>query len=297
MVESEAQQGDAADRLVHSLQTLDLDEKHARAYVTTALLGPLKPADLGQHLTLKRSDAYRVLDELARRGFVRPTLEKPVRFEAWPPEIAFDLELARLHERRARVEAGRADAIRLYEELRGSQPTGPASRVVFHQLLQGRRDCLLQFARMVRDAEETFECITTMPGAPIRRHAERMGIQAEFARRVAEGLRVRSITSFTDARRYQILAQHRNVEIRTSTLTGLGIAIMDRRGVLIWQRIGDPDDSDSPDDAALYTNAEAMVRFAVTSFDALWDDSSALAGVEDAESPRRAVPVEDRDNA
>src|SRR5438552_17646758 len=95
--------GDLMEDLCVRLAAVGLDPKDATLYVHLCVNGPTKASEAAAAAKLNRTEAYRALDNLIRRGFVTASLERPTLYEATPPEKVFDDALAAHVQRRASI--------------------------------------------------------------------------------------------------------------------------------------------------------------------------------------------------
>ncbi len=86
--------------IVAELQEYGLTRNEARVLVLLAKAGPSKASEVARAAQINRTETYRTIRNLQRRGLVEATLERPVRFQSVP----FDRCLkALIDERKAKV--------------------------------------------------------------------------------------------------------------------------------------------------------------------------------------------------
>jgi sugar-specific transcriptional regulator TrmB len=75
----------------HTLLKLGLSKNEVRAYLYLARYGERKASEISEALCLHRTETYRILRDLEKRGMVSSVFEKPLKFIATPFEKAMDL--------------------------------------------------------------------------------------------------------------------------------------------------------------------------------------------------------------
>lgn len=92
------------DTLAEELDAVGLAKDQARVYIRLLQTGPTKVSQLTQFFESSRSTLYRLLDELAERGFVTKSLAHPTVYEAVRPGELFELKADKLDRSRRRLE-------------------------------------------------------------------------------------------------------------------------------------------------------------------------------------------------
>ena len=74
-----------------TLMKLGLSKNEARVYLFLARAGEKKASEISEALSLHRTETYRILRDLEKRGLVSSVFEKPLKFIATPFEKAMDI--------------------------------------------------------------------------------------------------------------------------------------------------------------------------------------------------------------
>lgn len=170
--------------LMAAMQAYGLDENEARLYFHLSRLGPSRAADVAMAAGTKRTDAYRLLDRLADKGFASKSLERPTRYIPRPAVEALQ----------AALEARFREADRLQRDASGLAELWPkpvAAHAPIRQRLavhQGRDQIDGVLARMVESASEDVLLATSHDGLA-RIDAAALG--AALQARAAAGVMVR----------------------------------------------------------------------------------------------------------
>ncbi|MEM2103040.1 MAG: helix-turn-helix domain-containing protein, partial [Candidatus Bathyarchaeia archaeon] len=75
----------------NTLLRLGLSKNEVRVYLYLARYGERKASEISEALCLHRTETYRILRDLEKRGMVSSVFEKPLKFIATPFERAIDL--------------------------------------------------------------------------------------------------------------------------------------------------------------------------------------------------------------
>ena len=79
------------DSIEENLVQMGLPRNEAKVYLFLAKTGERKARDVSDALSLYRTETYRLLRNLERKGLILPVLEKPLKFIAIPLEKAIDI--------------------------------------------------------------------------------------------------------------------------------------------------------------------------------------------------------------
>ena len=80
---------ETAEQIINRLVEGGLDEKFARIILALCAKPPLKASEIGKLVSISRMDAYNSLKKLQEMGFVKATLDKPMRFTGIPVSDVF----------------------------------------------------------------------------------------------------------------------------------------------------------------------------------------------------------------
>lgn len=260
-----ADEGELVDRLA----AIGLDEREARLYVHLLLTGPSRASDSAAASRLKRTETYRALEGLMRRGFVTAHLTRPVVYEAVAPGSVFANLLADHEVRRDEMEQLREHVAAIAHQARVAEQAAEAARHSY-KIIQGRRPILSTAETMVRGARESIAYSTGLLTAG--QLAQNRGLHA-IARRGEEGRAVRLLLVETPGIERTLLAfsRHPHVEIRyAANAHAPRLMLADKRDAVAWL-VSDPDPGvDGRGDVAMWTNAPEFVRGQDALFEALW---------------------------
>lgn len=249
--------------LIQGLETLGLDRDESEVYVRLLQSGPSKVGTLAEVVDVSRSTLYRLLDNLADRGVVTKSLERPTIYEAEPPEALFDTALHSIERRRTEVEQARDVLLDGLTAISGE----PLDREVHHwHLLEGQGKIRENVGRLLEGAQSEVWAVSNQRG-----RTPTFGTDA-FAQllqgRTGEGVSVRGLLDpkSTPAQ----LPEGRAVEIRRFETQGnVHFLIVDRTTVVAWL-YSEPGRQVSRDDVVLWTDAPGLVEGHCMLFERLW---------------------------
>jgi len=75
----------------NALRKLGLSKNEIKVYVYLARVGEKKASEISEALSLHRTETYRILRDLEKRGLVSSVFEKPLKFIATPFEKALEV--------------------------------------------------------------------------------------------------------------------------------------------------------------------------------------------------------------
>lgn len=274
--------GDERADLVERLVALGLDEREAKLYLHLLLGGPSRASDAASATRLKRTETYRALDVLMRRGFVTAHLAKPIVYEANAPDAVFGDILATHEQRRNDIERLREQVAHAVAEARrqGGHEAGKHG----YKILQGRRAILHQVETMLRHAEVDVAVASTILAGPTFVSQNRAW--SALVKRARGGLPIRLLVRETEALDAGLadMGEGRNAETRLFLPEKpIRFVIVDRSEVVILL-VNDPAEGvEGRDDVAMWTNAQDFVHAQLLLYDALWREGRKL-------DPARAAP-------
>lgn len=260
--------GDEAE-LVGRLAEIGLDEREARLYVHLLVTGPSRASDAAAASRLKRTETYRALEGLMRRGFVTAHLTRPVVYEAVAPEAVFANLLADHEVRRDEMEQLRERVANVAAQARAAVEQADAARHSY-KIIQGRRAIFATAETMVRNARQGVAY--SAGGLNPAQLAHSRGLQA-IARRVDDGLGVRILLVETAGieRTLMTFSRHRHIEVRFAAHANPPrLMLADKREVVAWLVTDHDGGVEGRGDVAMWTNAPEFVRGQDALFEALW---------------------------
>lgn len=203
--------GEDRGELVDRLAAIGLDEREAQLYVHLLVAGPSRASDAAAASKLKRTETYRALEGLMRRGFVTAHLTRPVVYEAVAPESVFANLLADHDQRRDDMERLRERVSLAAEQARIAERDAEVGRHSY-KIIQGRRAILAAADTMARGAKQGL-AYSAGALAPAQ-IANGRGLQAVTRRDDGLPARLLLVEAAGIERALVALARQRHAEIR-----------------------------------------------------------------------------------
>jgi sugar-specific transcriptional regulator TrmB len=277
----------AINDIVAELQEYGLTRNEARVLIFLAKTGPSKASEVARVVRINRTETYRTIRNLQRRGLVEATLERPVRFQSAPfskcLQILIDERKARLRILEQRGE----DLRRQFEDVR-VDPV--AQEVERFQVVEGRIRIEQKLQSMYSQASKSV--LTVLSPSEIIR-AETSGLLDMLAQGVRTGLRVRIISAITQSNMGIIAKVRDTMTVRHLDLKAKPIprvSIIDDTEALFEITTAD-ETRLSSEEVALWINSRAFVKNLQAYFDEMWN--SATPAEARIEALRRGVPTDD----
>ena len=277
----------AVNDIVAQLQDYGLTRNEARVLVFLAKTGPSKASEVARAVQINRTETYRTIRNLQRRGLVEATLERPVRLQSVP----FDRCLRILiDERKARLrilEQHGEDLRRQFDNVRVEPVSQEVERF---QVLGGRLRIEQRLRGMYTQAQKSVMTVLS-PSEVIR--ADTSDLFDLLGNAAKNGLRVRVITAINQSN-LQIVEKFRErIEIRHLDLKAKPIprvSIIDDNEALFG--ITTVDESPrTEEEVALWINSRAFVRNLQAYFEEMWNSGTPAEGR--LEAVRKGIPPDD----
>jgi len=260
--------------IVAELQEYGLTRNEARVLVFLAKTGPSKASEVARAVQINRTETYRTIRNLQRRGLVEATLERPVRFQSVP----FDKCLQILIDERKvklRILEQRGENLRnRFASFRVEPITHDVERF---QVVEGRISIEQRMQGMYAKAHKSV--MTVLSSSEILR-ADMSGLLDMLASAVTSGLRVRVITAVNQSNLRVVEKLRDKIEIRHLDLKAKPIprvSIIDDNEALFG--ITPADESQRPgEEVALWINSRAFIRNLQAYFEEMWNSGTPSEG-------------------
>ena len=120
----------------------DLSRNEIRVYLYLARSGVQKARDISDSLSLHRTETYRILRDLEKRGLLSCILEKPLKFTAVPFSEAYDILVKTKKLNVQLLERKKKDLVDLWASI-PQHKTEPETKEIF-QILEGEEQLILK---------------------------------------------------------------------------------------------------------------------------------------------------------
>lgn len=137
--------------LKNALARYGLSENEIRTYVYLATAGEKKASEIAEATSLHRTETYRILRELEKRGIVLSIIEKPAKFVAIPPDKAVEQQLE-VQKMKVRVlEKEKGDLVALWSAM--PKPRIENNKREVMQVLEGEPQIILKANELLAKAQ------------------------------------------------------------------------------------------------------------------------------------------------
>jgi sugar-specific transcriptional regulator TrmB len=130
----------------------DLSRNEIRVYLYLARSGVQKAREISDSLSLHRTETYRILRDLEKRGLVSCILEKPLKFTAVPFEEAYDVLIETKKVNVQLLERKKKDLVDLWSSI-PQHKAEPETKEIF-QILEGEEQLILKANEIAERAEK-----------------------------------------------------------------------------------------------------------------------------------------------
>lgn len=243
-----------------TLARYGLIRNEIRVYLHLARSGERKASEIAEAISLHRTETYRILRDLEKKGLVYSAFEKPLKFTAAPLEKAIDSLIEAQKMKIRLLEKERVGLVELWSSI-PQQKVENSEKEIF-QILEGGQQMILKANELLERAKNEIQIFA--PGEYLAQlyHSD----FTDNLKRHSSKLKISLLTENSSKSRFFIeqigWAAHKYRMVDASTLPCF--IIVDRKELLIAIQKND-DEKDSADKKksrtmALWTNYAAFVE-------------------------------------
>ena len=261
------------NEIVTDLQEYGLTRNEARVLFFLAKTGTSKASEVALAVRINRTETYRTIRNLQRRGLVEATLERPVRFQSVPFEKCLQILV---DERKARVrtlERRGEDLRRIFDNMR-VEPLQP--EIERFQVLEGRIRIEQRLQTMYAQARKSVMAV--LSSSELVR-ADTSGLFDLLIQAHRTGLRVRAITAIDQSNLGVVEKLTQTLEVRhldLETRPVPRVSIIDDTEALF--EITTADETHRGEEVALWINSRPFVRNLQAYFEETWNSGTPASG-------------------
>lgn len=254
------------EELQERLSEFGLDTSEAKLYASLLKTGPLKVADLARVSGFNRVQAYRILQRLESRGIVETTLEKPMKFVAAKPDVAFDILAKTLREKINLIE----DEKNHFNDLPQMEQS-PHLEAEKFRVIRGRPEFFGTLRHLLDSVDSEVMFMTTRNGINRFYHS---GLDDVLKPKAKKGMKVRILAEVDKSNLEAVkwLAKSFNIRHSVERRTAQ-FMIVDNSQIVLSTALDDSSSMNSETDTSLWTNSKDHVSAITGLFDELWRDS------------------------
>ena len=138
-----------------TLSRFGLLKNEVKVYLHLARAGEMKAGDIAEAISLHRTETYRILRELEKRGIVFAIFEKPLKFTALPLDKAIDLLVDAQKIEINLLEKEKTGLLELWSSMPQHKVTNTEKQLF--QMLEGEQQILMKANELLERTEKEFQ--------------------------------------------------------------------------------------------------------------------------------------------
>ena len=247
---------------------LGLSKNEVKVFMYLARTGEHKASEISEALSLHRTETYRILRDLEKKGLVSSVFEKPLKFIATPFEKALDVLIETKKMRINLLEKKKEGLVNLWLSL--PQPEMEPERKEVFQILEGEEQIILKADEILNNVEKEVLIFISEYDIANFYHS---GILDKLEKRSKKNVRIKLLTNYSPKSCFFIeKIKLKKTKYSLSTVDdGLPTYILADDGqLLLLIRT----DNGKKKVAALLTNYDAFIKALKALFLELWSDEA-----------------------
>jgi sugar-specific transcriptional regulator TrmB len=259
----------------NTLKDFGLTESEVKVYVFLGKRGVLKGGYIAEHLKMYKSEVYRTLRKLQKKGLVEATLEYPTRFTAVPLEKVIDSFIKSKREEVALIEKRKDDILSDWNRISRTESDSSPEKFA---VIEGNKKIFNKISQMVNNTNSQFLISLTISDML---EAERFGIfDSVYNHPIKSNIQFRVLTQLSkeNLKAVTILKSKldpaldfrgRNPSLGLPTFSRM--AIKDKEESIIFTSY--QDETISKNSTCLWTNSKSIINAFYGVFENLWQNS------------------------
>ncbi len=138
-----------------TLSRFGLLKNEIKVYLHLARAGEKKAGEIAEAISLHRTETYRILRDLEKKGIVFSIFEKPLKFTAVPLDKAIDLLVNAQKIKIKLLEQEKASLVELWQSM--PQPKVAETKKELFQMLEGEQQVLMKANELLERTEKEFQ--------------------------------------------------------------------------------------------------------------------------------------------
>lgn len=249
------------------LQKLGLSKNEIRVYVCLARSRERKASEISEALTLHRTETYRILRDLEKRGLVSSVFEKPLKFIATPFERAIEALIEAKKLRIQQLERKKKDLINVWLSL--PHPEVVQERKEVFQILEGEEQIDFKSNEIIQNSQREVNVFASEEDLARLYHS---GFVDSLEKLSRKGSDVRLLTNDSPKSRFFVeKIKLPNVRFALSEVKDVPTFILTDQEQLLLTIRKNGERTKRGTIAALWTNYEAFIKALEKLFSELWN--------------------------
>jgi len=248
-----------------ALNRLGLSKNEVKVYVYLARTGEHKASDISEALSLHRTETYRILRDLEKKGLISSVFEKPLKFIATPFEKALDILIETKKMKINLLEKRKEGLVNIWLSL--PKPETENERKEVFQILEGEEQISLKADEILDNAEKEVFVFTSEHDITNFYHS---GLLDKLERTSKKNVNVQLLTNYSPKSCFFV----EKIKLKKAKYSLSGVedlptfVITDDAQMLLLIR----KNNGKKKVAALWTNYDAFVKALKTLFLELWNN-------------------------
>jgi sugar-specific transcriptional regulator TrmB len=142
-----------------TLARFGLLKNEIRVYMYLARAGEKKAGEIAESISLHRTETYRILRDLERKGIVFSIFEKPLKFTAVPLDKAIDLFVDAQKMKIKSLEQEKTSIVELWQSI--PQPKVENVKKELFQMLEGEQQVLMKANELLEKTVKEFHIFSS----------------------------------------------------------------------------------------------------------------------------------------
>ena len=138
-----------------TLSRYSLLKNEIRVYLYLARFGQKKAGEVAESISLHRTETYRILRDLEKKGIVFSVFEKPLKFTAVPLDKAIDLLIDAQKMKIQLLEKEKAGLVNIWQSM--PQPKVEKVKKEIFQILEGGQQIVLKANELLERSKSEFQ--------------------------------------------------------------------------------------------------------------------------------------------
>jgi len=250
-----------------ALYRLGLSKNEIRVYLYLARASEHKASEISEALSLHRTETYRILRDLEKKGLISSVFEKPLKFIATPFEKALDTLIETKKMKISLLEKRKSSLVNIWLSL--PKPETENGRKEVFQVLEGEEQINLKADEILNKAKKEVFVFTSEYDVANFYHS---GLLDKLANKSKENIDVHLLSSYSPKSCFfidKVKVKKSKYSLSNSEELPTFILVDDEQLLLLIRT-----NNGKKKVAALWTNYEAFVRALQTLFLELWNNNA-----------------------
>ena len=261
------------------LHRLGLTKNEIRVYLKLAHFNESKASEIAESLNLHRTETYKILRDLEKRGLVSSVFEKPLKFIATPFENAIETLIESKKLRLQKLETRKKEIVEIWLSL--PQPNREQERKEVFQMLEGEEQLDLKYNEIIQNAKKEILFFVTEEDLPRLYHS---GLTDKLIGLTRRNVEVKFLTANSPRTRYFVekikLLNAMNLPPHLKDVPSFIISDQGQLLFTIRKQNDKNGEKQSLRKAALFTNYQSFTKTLEALFNELWNAQVSIVAIE-----------------